>query len=125
MTDQLQQAAQQAQLVLQEHIRNNYELVPQELIDAEFALRAAIEQAINTCGSGAGCLYKDARIEALEQALHTEEAISFRKQLNEVQAENTRLRRVLFNIAGWDDNSDLASPEEMARAAITQAGEVK
>lgn len=33
------------------------------------ALRAAIEQALNTCGSGAGCLYKEARIEALEQAL--------------------------------------------------------
>jgi hypothetical protein len=46
MTDQLQQAAQQAQMVLQEHIRNNYELVPQEMIDAEFALRAAIEEAL-------------------------------------------------------------------------------
>ncbi len=46
MTDQLKQAAQQAQLVLQEHIRNNYESVAQELIDVEFTLRAAIEQAL-------------------------------------------------------------------------------
>jgi hypothetical protein len=46
MTDQLQQAAHRAQLALQEHIRNNYESVPQELIDVEHALRTAIEQAL-------------------------------------------------------------------------------
>jgi len=40
------------------------------------ALRAAIEQALNTCGSGAGCLYKEARIEALEQALGQQEPVS-------------------------------------------------
>jgi 3-hydroxyisobutyrate dehydrogenase-like beta-hydroxyacid dehydrogenase len=34
-------------------------------------LRAAIEQAINTCGPGAGCLHKVARIEALQQELAT------------------------------------------------------
>jgi hypothetical protein len=35
------------------------------------ALRTAIEQAINACGPGAGCLHKVARIEALEQELAT------------------------------------------------------
>jgi hypothetical protein len=40
-------------------------------------------------------------------------------ELRRLHAENEALRRVLFTIAGWDDNSDLASPEEMARAALT------
>ncbi len=52
MTDQLKQAAQQAQLVLQEHIRNNYESVAQELIDVEFALRAAIEAKLREKNGG-------------------------------------------------------------------------
>ena len=40
------------------------------------ALRAAIEQALNTCGSGAGCLYKEARIEVLEQELGQGEPVA-------------------------------------------------
>jgi hypothetical protein len=39
--------------------------------EARQALRAAIEQAINACGPGAGCLHKVARIETLEQELAT------------------------------------------------------
>jgi hypothetical protein len=35
------------------------------------ALRTAIEQAVNACGPGAGCLHKVARIEALQQELAT------------------------------------------------------
>jgi len=51
--------------------------VPSKVEEARQALRAAIEQAMNTCGSGAGCLYKDARIEALEQALGAGEPVAY------------------------------------------------
>ena len=39
MTPEQIAAVNQAQLVLEEHIKNNYESVPKELIDAEAALR--------------------------------------------------------------------------------------
>ncbi len=40
--------------------------------------------------------------EALKQALHTEEAISFRHQLHAVQAENEALKKQIFEIRRGD-----------------------
>lgn len=44
MTPEQLAAMRQTQLVLEEHIKNNYESVPQELIDAEAALRQALRE---------------------------------------------------------------------------------
>ena len=60
-------------------------------------------------------------IEALQQALYTEEAISFRRQLHEVQAENEALREALKSISSGGLH-DFESAEEEARAALARAG---
>jgi uncharacterized protein YukE len=64
-----------------------------------------------------------AEIEALQQALYTEEAISFRRQLHEVQAENEALREALSHIS---TTVNMHSQElHIARAALARAGEKK
>jgi hypothetical protein len=65
----------------------------------------------------------------LEQALKMEEAVSFRKQLNEVQAENEALRAQLQWVLLIHNDPTLAHERDIeiwgpeARAALAWAGE--
>ena len=64
-------------------------------------------------------------IEALKHALHTEESVSFRKQLTEVQAENEALREALEKLSrlGNGDQYGNSIGNEIARAALARVGE--
>jgi hypothetical protein len=62
------------------------------------ALRTAIEQAINACGTGAGCLHKVARIEALEQELET-----IKESLTVQEPVVTKTEKGIVLHVGWGD----------------------
>ena len=61
-------------------------------------LRTAIEQAINACGTGAGCLHKAARIEALEQELAT-----IKESLTVQEPVVTKTEKGIVLHVGWGD----------------------
>jgi hypothetical protein len=61
--------------------------------------------------------------EALQQALRTEEAISFRRQLHEVHAENEALRQTMAEALRWCPGGCHA--QYLLKTALARAGEKK